>query len=223
MILRPQCRHKSLQRSFLQGLTIARLVLVPPIIVTFMVAPLVTAICMAAFMAVDLGDGALARRWCGEDVTRRALDSLVDRVAIDTCLVGAAAVGAMPVILVGALLMRDLYCGAICAHMVHTRRVAIKADVVYRALNASVAAWALTAPFITPTARDVLAGLVLLFAMIVARDLSSLVNAVLAGPRSEAGRVVDAGELRSARRTGTVSSLRPADRIADLVSERASA
>ncbi|HEX2086949.1 MAG TPA: CDP-alcohol phosphatidyltransferase family protein, partial [Solirubrobacteraceae bacterium] len=61
----------------LLALTLGRLLLVPVIIVSFDVVPLVTTAALAIFIAADLYDGVLARQLDADDTARRTLDTLV--------------------------------------------------------------------------------------------------------------------------------------------------
>jgi phosphatidylglycerophosphate synthase len=183
-------------RQRLLGLTLIRLALIPAVIATFMSDPIVTTGCLGLFMILDLGDGVLARRFGVEDVQRRALDSTVDRLAIDSCLVGAAIAGALPPLLLVLFLTRDAYCAAICARMVHERRVVIKADIVYRALNGSLALWGLSAPFVSPGIRTGCLLLIFAVSILVAIDLSRSVALVRAAPANLRDQVVSASVAR---------------------------
>jgi phosphatidylglycerophosphate synthase len=178
-------------------LTVARLALIPPVIVSFMKVPAVTTACLGLFMVLDLADGALARAEGKDGVYRRSLDSTVDRIGIDACLIAAAVVGAMPVVLVIAFLARDLYCACLCVRMVAERGVVIKADIVYRALNFLMASWALSAPFVTAQARTTFGGLLLLASVLVAVDLTRATRRVRRAPIDVRNCVVPA---RTARR-----------------------
>lgn len=183
--------------TWLIALTVARLAFIPLLIASFMMAPVVTTAALVAFVGLDVYDGVLARRLGADGLRRRALDSTVDRVAIDGCLIGAWAVGALPTLLLVALLARDAYCAVICARMMSHRRTAIKADWLYRSLNLSVAAWAIAAPFAGATGRTVAAVAVLLFSLVVAADLTKLVRAVLHAPAHVHHTVVAAATARS--------------------------
>jgi phosphatidylglycerophosphate synthase len=185
--------------TLLAVVTLARLAIVPVVIASFMTEPLVTTIALIAFVVADVYDGVLARRYDTDDADRRALDSIVDRLTIDLCLVGAFFAGALPLVLLLALLARDLYCSAICGVMMRERRVAIKADWLYRALNVSVAAWAITAPFVSQSLRTTLAALLVAASIIVAVDLTRSVRRVLTAPQRIRNLVVGAGALRSRR------------------------
>jgi phosphatidylglycerophosphate synthase len=158
--------------------TVARLSLVPVIAVTFLHEPAITALALAIFIVADVYDGALAQRAGVEDFQRRVLDSTVDRIAIDACLVAAWAAGALPLALLVLFLVRDAYCAAICAPLVR-RRVVPKADWMYRGLNLSVAGWALAAPALGQGARSALAALVFVASLAVAGDLTRAVRRIL--------------------------------------------
>lgn len=180
------------------AITMARLGLAPIMVASFMTSPAITTMALAIFVLADVQDGVVARRRGSDGPARRALDSAVDRLTIDTCLIAACLGGALSPILLGAFLLRDLYCARICAHMMGIAKVAIKADWLYRALNLSVAAWATLAPFISSDVRMSLFVAVLAGGCIVAFDLSRSVRSVLADPALR-GVVVNAGYLRRAR------------------------
>jgi phosphatidylglycerophosphate synthase len=181
----------------LLGFTVGRLALIPGVIVSFLASsPAPTTALLLLFIAADVLDGVLARRLEADGPSRRALDSIVDRVAIDACLVAAWASGAMPLLILCGLLARDLYLAILCQRMISEREVAIKADWLYRSLNLGIAGWALLAPFVSQGVRTALAAALLAFSLIVARDLKSSVAKVLAGPADLRNLVVDAGWLR---------------------------
>jgi len=180
----------------LAAFTLARLALVPVIVLSFMKAPLVTCVAITGFVVADVYDGVLARRNGSDGPRRRALDSVVDRLGIDAGIVGAYVAGLLPLPLFIALLARDLYCAAICARMLRRRGVAIRADSVYRSLNACIAIGAMAAPFISSTLWVGLAGGLLLVAVIVAVDLTRLVRSVESAPPTVRDLVIPAGELR---------------------------
>lgn len=186
-------------RYAMAAFTLTRLLLVPGIALAFMHSALLTSCLLVAFMVADLGDGVIARRLGVEDVTRRALDSVVDRIAIDSCLLAAMLAGAMPVPIGAALLLRDAYCGLLCARMVHRVGIAIKADIAYRALNGSVAAWALAAPFVGDAVRAWLALGILVAAIVVAVDLTRCVTSVSRTGAVGRGAVVPASVARRMR------------------------
>jgi phosphatidylglycerophosphate synthase len=185
--------------AVLVAFTVVRLGLIPPIIATFMVHPNVTAACLSLFMVADLYDGVLARRFDADGPGRRALDSVTDRVAIDACLVGAWAAGAMPGFVLVGLLVRDLYCGALCAWMLNRYRVAIKADLLYRGLSFLIGVWALAAPFVTQSVRSGFAIVLLGLAVVVAVDLTRGVRRIVRSPQDLSGQTIPAGVLRSQR------------------------
>jgi phosphatidylglycerophosphate synthase len=189
-------RRGPVEEYLLQAMTVGRIALIPVIAISFMAAPAVTSVALILFMFADLFDGIVARRRGDDGPRRRAVDSTIDRVAIDACFVAAAVTGAMPLLLVCAFLARDLYCGAICALMMAERRVAIKADLLYRGLNCVLAGWALAAPFLSANGR--LAGALALFAasLLVAADLTASVRKVRRAPAVVRDKVISATALR---------------------------
>lgn len=179
-------------------LTLARLAIVPVFVAAFLAErPPITAASLALFIVADVFDGVEARRRGGEGPYRRALDSGVDRIGIDAFLIAAGVGGAMPLVLVILLLVRDAYCAAICAAMMRRRTVAIKADWMYRSLNLSLAGWAVTAPFVSQAARTAAAAAFLVASLAVAYDLTRGVRRVLAAPAEVHDRVIPAGQLRA--------------------------
>lgn len=180
----------------LAALTLARLSLVPIIISSFMKAPVVTTGAIVLFVVADIFDGVLARDHDADGPRRRALDSVVDRIGINAGMIGAYFAGVLPGLLLVALLARDAYCAAICARMVYRRNVAIKADWVYRALNLCVAMGAIAAPFVSGQLWVVLAGALLLLSIVVAIDLTRIVQRVESFPLSVSNAVLPAGSLR---------------------------
>jgi phosphatidylglycerophosphate synthase len=180
----------------LTALTVGRLVFVPIIIASFTVSAPLTTAALLLFIAADIYDGVVARRHDADGPARRALDSIVDRLAIDACLVGAWVSGALPLPILCALLARDLYLALLCRRMMAKRRVAIKADWLYRSLNLAVAGWAIVSPFVSADARVGLALALLAFSLLVALDLSRGVHTVLNAPPRLRNTVVDAGWLR---------------------------
>ena len=164
-----------------------------------MVSPAVTAVCLGGFMFADLVDGILARRFDADGPRRRALDSAVDRIAIDACFVGAYAVGALPLLLLLGFLARDLYCSALCVWMFRQRRAAIQADVWYRGLSFLIAVWALAAPFMTQAQRSASVALLLGIALVLAADLTRGVQRVIQSPLDLTGYVIPARSLRRKR------------------------
>jgi phosphatidylglycerophosphate synthase len=180
-------------------LTVGRLAFVPLIVVTFPDTAWLTAILLVCFIAADVLDGVVARRRLADGPGRRALDSIVDRVAIDTGLIAASWAGVLPLPILLALLARDCYLGIVCRRMLVARRVAIKADWLYRLLNLSIAGWAVLVPFISPTLRTGLALGVLFFSLVVAADLRRSVRAVMSAPSEVRDTVLDAAWLRRSR------------------------
>lgn len=179
-------------------LTVGRLAFVPIIVASFAVSPPVTAIALLLFVATDVYDGVLARRRGVDGPDRRALDSIVDRIAIDAGLLGAWAVGALPLPIFLALLGRDLYLALLCRRMFVERRVVIKADWLYRSLNLAVAGWAMVAPLVSAEARAYLALALLAFSLVVAWDLTRAVRIVRDALPQLRNAVIDAGSLRAA-------------------------
>jgi phosphatidylglycerophosphate synthase len=188
------------------AVTVSRLALVPAIIASFMVSPALTTFALLLFIAADVLDGVLARRYDADGPARRALDSIIDRVAIDACLVGAWLSGALPLAILCLLLVRDLYLAYLCRKMIMLRGVAIKADWLYRSLNIAVAVWAISAPFVSEEVRGTLAVALLGFSVVVAYDLHRLVKVVLGAPHGLRNTVVDAGWLRAGALTSGSSS-----------------
>lgn len=192
----------NLRRAFasveatLTALTVGRLVFVPIIIASFTVSAAVTTVALLLFIAADVYDGVVARRHGADGPARRALDSIVDRLAIDACLIGAWVSGAMPLPILCALLARDLYLALLCRRMMSERGVAIKADWPYRSLNLAVAGWAIVSPFVSADVRVGLAAALLSFSLLVALDLTRGVRMVLKAPPRLRDTVVDAGWLR---------------------------
>jgi phosphatidylglycerophosphate synthase len=189
-------RHPRVVTNMLVASTAGRLLLVPIIIATFLGSPVITTAAIALFVIGDVYDGVLARHLTRDDARRRALDSAVDRIAIDSCLIGACIAGALPFALLAAFLARDAYCAFLCARMLRETSVAIKADWVYRGLNLGVAAWAIAVPFISHGAGEVLAVLLLAASAAVAYDLTRLVRRVRSSSASLRDSVVPAGVLR---------------------------
>ena len=186
----------------LLALTLGRLALVPVIILSFDGVPAITAAALAAFIAVDLFDGVLAR-WVGaDDPPRRALDSIVDRLSIWPVYGAVTLAGFLPPALFVALFARDLYCAYWCYRIVGDRDVAIRADWMYRALNLMLAAWIVLAPFASARLRDVLFVGVLVFSVVVAVDLKRSAVLVLQMPNHVRGVVISAGVLRRRRPAG---------------------
>lgn len=182
--------------SALTAVTVGRLVLVPVIIASFIVSPPITTAALLLFITADVYDGVIARRHKADGSARRALDSIVDRIAIDACLLAACVSGALPLPILCAFLARDLYLTFLCHGMMAERRVAIKADWLYRSLNLGVAAWAIAIPFISSAVRVGFAVSLLALSVIVAADLVRAVRIVRCAPPDFRNVVVDAGWLR---------------------------
>jgi phosphatidylglycerophosphate synthase len=178
------------------ALTVSRIALIPAIAASFLASPAVTTISLLVFMFADLFDGIVARGEGADGPRRRALDTTVDRIAIDAGLVAAAIAGAMPLLLLAGFLARDLYCGGICALMMAERRVAIKSDAFYRGLSCGFAAWALAAPFLSADGRSAGAAALFFAALLLSVDLTRSVRRVRSAPASVENLVLDAGSLR---------------------------
>jgi phosphatidylglycerophosphate synthase len=192
----PSTTARSPAGAVLTTFTLARLLLIPAIILTFMRDPFITTAALVVFMFTDLGDGVIARLLRVEDLRRRALDSVVDRIAIDSCLIAAATLGAMSWPIVAAFIVRDIYCAAICVRMVRDAAAVIKADLFYRGLNAGIAAWAISAPFLGSSARAYLALALLAAAAAVALDLTRCTARVRQNEDRTRGQIVPAGIAR---------------------------
>jgi phosphatidylglycerophosphate synthase len=180
----------------LAAFTLGRLSLVPLIVLSFLETPALTVAAIALFVILDVFDGVLARRQAADGPGRRSLDSVVDRIGIDAGIVGAYAAGLLPEFLLVALLARDAYCGMLCARMMYRRRVAIKADWLYRGLNLCVALGAVAAPFVPTGLWEASAYGLLALSIVVAIDLTRCVRVVENSPDDVRTRVVGAGELR---------------------------
>jgi phosphatidylglycerophosphate synthase len=180
--------------------TLIRLLLIPVVIGTFMVAPLLTTLSLFAFMLADLYDGMLARKLGADDVGRRALDSMVDRIAIDACLVAAFFAGALPMVLLCAFLGRDIYLAFVCGRMIRMRRVVIKADLVHRSLSFLFAVWAVAVPFISPSVRTGFALFIFAVAIAVAVDVTRSARVVINAPADVRDAVLVAHSLRKQAR-----------------------
>ncbi len=176
--------------------TVARLSLVPVIVLSFMKVPVVATAAIVLFVVADIFDGLLARSRSADGPIRRGLDSVVDRAGIDAGIVGAYLAGILPLFLLIPLLARDAYCALLCARMFYRRRIAIKADWMYRGLNLTVAAGAISAPFVPAELWAWLAGLMLLLSIVVAIDLTRSVVSVERASPSLRDAVLRAGALR---------------------------
>jgi phosphatidylglycerophosphate synthase len=180
----------------LAALTLGRLSLVPVIIVSFMKVPALTMSAIVMFVLADIFDGVFARDRGADGPSRRAMDSVVDRIAIDAGMVGAYLADLLPGFLLLALLTRDAYCAVICARMMYRRKVAIKADWMYRGLNLSIAIGAIAAPFLPGGLWVSLAGVLLLLSVAVAADLTRSVRLVEGSSPDVRDTVLPAGALR---------------------------
>jgi len=175
--------------------TLGRLGLVPVVIGAFVISPPLTAVALMVFVAADLYDGVLARDLDADGPSRRVLDSLVDRIAIWSVLVAVSLAGYLPPLLLGLLVIRDLYCALWCYRMLSTRNIAIRADWLYRTLNLMLAGWVVIAPLIGSTSRSVAFIAILAFSVLVAVDLRRCVVRVLTTP-SVRDAVLGASALR---------------------------
>lgn len=190
---------RSLQRTFVLA-TVARLVLVPVIVIGFIKEPLVGSAAIAVFAVADLIDGIVARRLGADDHVRRAADSAIDRVAINAGLIAACIAGALPPVLLAAFLLRDLICGAFAAWLLQSYGVVIKGDIFYRLLTGSFAAWALAAPLIDGPSRTIGAGAVLALSLAVAVDQLLSSRHIRHSQAGAYRGLVTANALRAARR-----------------------
>jgi phosphatidylglycerophosphate synthase len=173
-------------------------VFVPFIVISFMTSPVVTAAALLCFMVADLMDGVIARRRGGDGMERRVADTIVDRVAIAACLIGATAAGALPFALLIGFLLRDVYCACLCWHLLRKRGLAIRVDGFYRVPSFVVVAWALAAPFVSVSLRVVAAAVTLAVFTIIAADLSRLVWRLSTASFEAEGPLVDARAVRGA-------------------------
>lgn len=185
--------------SVLLAWTLGRLALVPIIIVSFGVSPILTATALTAFVLADLYDGVLARQLGADDPARRILDSLVDRAAIWAVYGAVTLAGFLPPVFLVALLARDLYCGYQCQKIVRARNVAIRADWMYRGLNLMLAGWVVAAPLLHTQLRLGLFTAILAASAVVAVDLKRAVSTVIGMPSSVSAAVIPAGDIRRAR------------------------
>jgi phosphatidylglycerophosphate synthase len=190
----------------LLALTLGRLALVP-IVLLSLETPAVSGLALAAFVALDLYDGVAARGLGADDLTRRALDSIVDRISIWSVYLAVTLLGLLPPILLAALVARDLFCAHWCRRIVLERGVAISADWLYRGLNLALAGWVVAAPLLSGPARASLFAVVLAAAAVVAYDLMRSSRWLLARPAGTTPEVVAAGWLREARERPLALSL----------------
>jgi phosphatidylglycerophosphate synthase len=188
-------------------MTVGRLLLIPIVLVAFTASPILTALALGVFIAVDLYDGVVARHLDADDPARRILDSLVDRSAIWMVYGTLASTGLLPWFLFAGLLARDFYCAWQCQKIIRSRNVAIRADWPYRGLNLMLAGWVVVAPLLQAQARIALFSIVLAVSTLVAVDLRRAVSVVLSLPESVNGVVLPAGRLRRAGRSRGIESL----------------
>lgn len=184
--------------------TFGRLILIPVVIATFAVRPIVTAAALLAFILADIYDGVLARRRDADGPSRRALDSVVDRWAIHAVFITATVAGYFPVSLLAVLLVRDAYCAYWCYRIMRDRYVAICADWLYRGLNLLFAGWVIMAPYAGDDLRTRAGIFILALAGVVAVDLTRAARRVLAMPANVRQVAIPAGSLRFSRRASTL-------------------
>jgi phosphatidylglycerophosphate synthase len=177
--------------------TLGRLCLVPIVIAAFIISPFLCALTLAAFVAADLYDGVVARELEADDPTRRALDSIVDRVSVWAVYLAVCVTGYLPAELLGLLFARDLYCAIWCYRMMRAQGVAIKADWLHRSLNLALAGWVAVASLLSEPPRSALFIVILVFAAFVAVDLRRCVGKVLGAPDLFRDMVVPARRLRA--------------------------
>lgn len=201
-------RMASIQRKLLV-LTLGRLLLVPLIIVSLGVEPVITFSALVVFILLDLYDGVAARHLGGDDVSRRVLDSAVDRVSIWSVYIAAALFGFLPLPLLLVLAARDLYCGYWCYRLIAERDIAIKADWLYRSLNLALAGWIVVAPLATAGLRINLFLVICIYSAAVAVDLRRSIGTALSMPTDVSSRVIPASVLRSAKSQTTRSVVAP--------------
>jgi phosphatidylglycerophosphate synthase len=185
-------------------LTVGRLALIPLVILWVTSKPFASATALAVFIGADIYDGVIGRQRGTDGPSRRALDSIVDRIAIDTVYIALTLRGLLPAEFLAFMLVRDVYCAYQCNRM-WPRLVAIRADWMYKVLNLSLAAWVVAVPLAGAGLRDGLALLMLSYATLVAVDLTRGVNDVLAMPDHVRRTVISAGALRAARQRRTTA------------------
>jgi phosphatidylglycerophosphate synthase len=190
-------RMAAIQRKLL-ALTLGRLLLIPFIILSLGVVPAVTFSALVVFILLDLYDGVAARRLGGDDVARRILDSVVDRVSIWSVYAAATQIGLLPLSLLLILAARDLYCGYWCYRLITERDIAIKADWLYRSLNLALAGWIIVAPLVSAGLRLNLFLAVCIYSVVVAIDLRRSIGIALSLSTDVSSRVIPASVLRTA-------------------------
>ncbi len=189
-------------------LTVGRLALVPPMILSVDGPTAVMAVLLTVFVVADQLDGVVARRFDADDPARRTLDSIIDRVAIWAVYSASVLAGLLPVALLLLLVARDTYCAYQCGRIIAGPGIAIKADWLYRGLNLTLAGWILAAPHTGADLRQALFGLILVAAVAVAVDLTRSVSWVLDRSGQFSSQVISATQLRCMRRIdkGSVAS-----------------
>jgi phosphatidylglycerophosphate synthase len=181
----------------LSVVTAGRLTLVPLIATTFLVNTLVCDIALAVFMGFDLADGVIARRLVADTPLRRATDSVVDRIGIGVCLIVACTVGAVPVVVLVALISRDLYCGHLGGVIFRERGVVLKGDLTYRALTASFGVWAFLVPVVSVAVAQTMLYAIVAASLFVAADYRNCVKRVASTPSEFRDRLVPVSEART--------------------------
>lgn len=197
----------------LLALTLGRLLLLPVIILSFDTVPAMTAAALTVFIAADLYDGIAARQLDADDVARRVLDTLVDRLSIWPVYIAVTFAGFLPVALLALFAARDSYCGYLCFRLVNARDVAIRADWMYRSLNLMLAGWIVLAPFASSDTRASLFVAILAYSALVAVNLRRSVRVVFRMPATVRSTVISATALRDAH---VVSEKRPHRQVRSL-------
>jgi phosphatidylglycerophosphate synthase len=179
--------------------TAGRLTLVPLIATTFVVNTLVCDVALAVFMVFDLADGLIARRLVADTPLRRATDSVVDRVAIGICLVAACTVGAVPVAVLGALILRDVYCGCLGGMLLRERGVVLRGDLAYRVLTGAFGVWAFLVPALSAALADDMIDAILVASLLVAADYHNCAKRILSAPPEVRDRLLSVSQVRAGR------------------------
>jgi phosphatidylglycerophosphate synthase len=190
-------------------MTIGRVLVVPIVMLTYDRLQFVTALALAVFVAVDLYDGVLARALDADDVTRRVLDTAVDRASIYPVYIWLTVTGRLPLVLLLVLFAREAYC-AYWGHILLRRRaVVVKADWLYRSFNLMLAAWVIAAPYLGLALGAAVFAAIMVYSLPVARDLGRSVRTVLALPPAFANVVLPAGYLRAVHTGRIVPAAKP--------------
>ncbi|WP_442922923.1 CDP-alcohol phosphatidyltransferase family protein [Microbacterium sp. cx-55] len=119
-----------------------RLLFIPPIVFSAIDEKFVPYIAyIAAFIAIDIFDGVIARRFGAETATRRALDGIVDKLSIH--LVALVVCLGTPMAAVFWLIMlgRDLIQATVGLYVLRSRRIIAAGAKWHRSFTLSVAAW----------------------------------------------------------------------------------